>query len=133
MIQRYFFSWGGFCFSAQTRVPAHGCAGRAGHLPPQQEAPLNTGTHAHNACRAHSVGWDQRYRWSLERSRWSLERQQTAGDRKPCPGSRCEAEAVRPCANSEKSCRERMQSYTRSAHIAELHLTGRYMPRPAAF
>lgn len=38
-----FFPWGGFCFNSQNCDSAHGCAGRAGHLPPQQAAPV----HAH--------------------------------------------------------------------------------------
>lgn len=36
-----FFPLGGFCFNSQTCVPAHGCAGRAGHLPPQQAAAVH--------------------------------------------------------------------------------------------
>lgn len=47
---RRFFSWGGFCFNAQTCVPAHGRAGRAVHLPPQQIAPLYMDTHTHTLC-----------------------------------------------------------------------------------
>ena len=46
------FSWGGFCFNAQTCVPAHGHAGRAGHLPPQQAAPLYTVSPPQHVMRA---------------------------------------------------------------------------------